>query len=148
MCGSLKIVFHISKNDSTQFGCFGWYRGSQNVLIAFYSMYVYMYTYIFISIYTYTENCIKPSAAIQDVLLLRECKYLSARRKYYKLFYIPFPQSLHMHCGNWTLLRCLFAPVGGENADQFFRVHEMNQGRLYLRNVAASRFSPECRMLW
>lgn len=64
--------FHVSKNDSTQFGSFDWYRVSQNVLIAFYSMYVCIY--ILVSIYTYTENCIKPSAAIQDVVLLRESK--------------------------------------------------------------------------
>lgn len=52
---------------------------------------MYIYIYIFVFIYTYTENCIKPSAAIQDVLLLREHKLLSACRKYYKFSTSPFP---------------------------------------------------------
>lgn len=38
-----------------------------------------------------------------------------------------------------------------EKKDQFCRVYDINQGRLYFtvqRNVAASLFSPECRVLW
>lgn len=117
------------------------------MLVAFSSMYVYIFIYLYL--YTHTqrvvENSVQPST-------MRCC---SGNANNYQLVgkninftTSPFPQSLHMHSGNWTLPRCVFAPGGGENTDQFFRVDEIDQGRFYCtvqRNVAASHFSPECR---
>lgn len=40
LCGSLKIVFHISKSDSVEFGSLGWYRVSQKMRAPFYGTYV------------------------------------------------------------------------------------------------------------